>query len=72
MNSWKFFLILVVGYAVVFFLMSLWETKNLKDALYEWTKTMLEWHNHAVPGLIFVLILGLLGWLIGEGNVRPE
>ena len=72
MNSWTFFLILVVVFAVVFFLISLWETKNLKDAFYEWTKTMFEWRNHAVPGLIFVLILCLLGWLIGEGNVRPE
>jgi hypothetical protein len=72
MNSWKFLIILVVGYAVAFFLISLRETGNLKDAFYEWIKAMLEWRDHAIPGLIFILVLCLLGWLIGEGNVRPQ
>jgi hypothetical protein len=70
MSSWKFILLLIIGYAVVFFLISLWETKNLKDAFNEWLKALIDWRAHAIPGLIFILMLALVGFLIGEGNTQ--
>ena len=46
--------------------MALWNTRNLKDAFDEWKDTMLEWRNHAVPGVIFILALAFVCYLIGH------
>lgn len=59
-------LLMAIGYTVVFYFMALWNTRNLKEAFYEWKDTMLEWRNHAVPGIIFILTLALIGYLIGH------
>lgn len=64
MITWKFILLLIAGYAVVFFFVSLWETKNLKDAFFEWIKTMMDWRKAAISGLIFILALALLSYII--------
>ncbi len=66
MDNLLLFLLLVIGYAIIFFIMALRDTRNLKDAFYEWKKAMLEWRNLAIPGLIFLLVLLLVSYTIGR------
>ena len=55
----------LIVYAIVFFILSLRNTRNIKDAFYEWSNTLKEWKNHAVVGIVFLLILLILGLSIG-------
>lgn len=66
MNSWKELLILVAGYAFIFFVIVLWETRNLKDAFDEWINAMLDWRDHAIPGLFFLAILGVVIFILAH------
>ena len=66
MNSWKELLILVAGYAFIFFVIALWETRNLKDSFDEWINAMLDWRDHAIPGLIFLGILGVVIFILAH------
>lgn len=66
METIKLTIILVVIYSFIFFIMSLIETKNLKDAFYEWVQTMIEWKEHAVEGIIFLSILFIVCLAIGH------
>ena len=56
---------MILGYALVFFIMALWETRNIKDAFDMWMQAMKEWKRHAIAGLIFLIILLLIGISIG-------
>lgn len=65
-KTWQLALLLIIGYTIIFYLIALWNTRSLKEAFYEWKDTMLEWRNHAIPGIIFLLALALLGYSIGK------
>ena len=72
MTSWLTVLALILGYAIVFFFIALWETRNLRDAFYEWIQTMSEWRNHAIPGVIFLIILAFIGYVLGESDTHID
>ena len=66
MKTLKLTIILILCYALVFFFISLYQTRNLKDAFFEWIQTLKEWKNHAVPGVLMLLFLLIVGIVISK------
>lgn len=69
MDDLKIALLAAIGWALIALIMAFKENKNIKNAFYEWFGFLKDWRDNAfIPGLIFVSILALIGFIIGGAN----
>jgi len=65
MSIWTIVL-LMLGWALIFFISALWETRNIKDAFDMWLDTMREWKAAAIAGVVFLGIIAFICWMIDK------
>lgn len=53
-------LVCIAAFALIFFFMELWKTRNFKDAVRLWLYTVQEWMHTAILGVIFWGVIFLI------------